>query len=179
MLIPRSEWPDFDSFVRESSPALIRAAYLLTGDSGHAEDLVQAALLRVARRWKVARENPIAFTRKVIVNLATDRWRTRARRPAETYLHAGVEPAADGADAAIVLRHLLRQLIAELPPSQRAILVLRFFEDLSISETAETLGCSEGNVKSQTHHALSRLRTLVVAAEADSVTMKEADHVDR
>jgi RNA polymerase sigma-70 factor (sigma-E family) len=165
VLIPKAQWPDFDAFVAEYAATLYRTAYLLTGDRGHAEDLVQTAFLRVASHWRTATENPLPYARKVLVNLATDRWRRRYRQPAESWLHQGIEPFEDGVDGQIVLRETLRSLITELPPSQRAVLVLRYFEDLSVAETASALGCTEGNVKSQTHHALNRLRELMAQSE--------------
>lgn len=179
MLIPKAEWPEFDAFVAEHAATLYRTAYLLTGDRGHAEDLVQTAFLRVAGRWRTAAENPLPYARKVLVNLATDRWRRRYRQPAESWLHQGIEPIEDGVDGQIVLRETLRSLITVLPPSQRAVLVLRYFEDLSVAETASALGCTEGNVKSQTHHALNRLRELMAQSEREPARSQESNHVDR
>ena len=165
--------PDFDDFVRVASPGLLRTAYLLCGDRGHAEDMVQTALLRTARRWSAARGQPTAYTRRVVVNLAKDRWRSRGRRPVE---NEPVEVALDPADAEVVLRHSLLPLVLTLPARQRAVLALRFLDDLSVEETAAGIGCSPGTVKSQTHDALNRLRALL----ADSpVHLEEIDHVDR
>ncbi len=75
---------DFDEFVRESSPGLLRAAYLLTGDRGHAEDVVQTALIQVARKWPRIRDEPTLYARRAVINLAKNRWRDRSRRPRES-----------------------------------------------------------------------------------------------
>ncbi|HEY7047691.1 MAG TPA: SigE family RNA polymerase sigma factor [Jatrophihabitantaceae bacterium] len=163
--------PDFDDFVRSASTSLLRLAYLLTGDHGHAEDLVQTALLRTARRWPSAQAQPEAFARRVLTNLAKDRWRSRSRRPVETA--PGPEPGHDDPNGQVLLRRTLLPAVLRLPARQRAVLVLRYFEDLSIDETATVLGCSAGTVKSQTHAALARLRDLL----GDVIpTAKEIDH---
>jgi RNA polymerase sigma-70 factor (sigma-E family) len=163
--------PDFDDFVRDASTSLLRTAYLLTGDHGHAEDLLQTALLRTARHWRNAKAQPVAYARRVLANLAKDRWRTRSRRPVETAERS--EPAHDGSTGQVTLRHTLMPAVLQLPMGQRAVLVLRYFEDLSIEETAACLDCSVGTVKSQTHHALARLRQLL---GEDALPTKEIDH---
>jgi RNA polymerase sigma-70 factor (sigma-E family) len=152
----------FEAFVADASGRLMRTAYLLTGDSGHAEDLVQSALLRTARRWSRARQQPEAYTRRVLVNLAKDRWRTLRRRVAEVAAGAE-EPRSIGVPAndAVLERQRLLDAIRELPAGQRAVLVLRFFDDLSVAETAAALECSEGTVKSQTARALDRMRSVL------------------
>lgn len=166
---------DFDDFVRVASPGLLRTAYLLCGDRGHAEDMLQTTLLRTARRWSTARTQPTAYARRVLVNLAKDRWRDRARRPAEHHA-AEADVALAPAESQIVLRQTLIPLVLSLPARQRAVLALRFFDDLSVDETADALGCSAGTVKSQTHDALNRLRALLAD---DPTALKEIDHVDR
>lgn len=165
----------FDAFVADRSTALLRTAYLLTGDHGHAEDLLQTALLRTVRNWRRARDAPEAYVRRVIVNLAHDRLRSFGRRPRETPLatdddgHAlaaardvgahihGVESAGERLDD----RHRLVGALARLPMAQRKVVVLRFFADLSVAQTAELLGCSEGTIKSHTSRALGQLRGLL------------------
>jgi RNA polymerase sigma-70 factor (sigma-E family) len=151
---------EFEAFVAASSDRLVRTAYLLTGDAGHAEDVVQTALLRTARRWRTARSAPEAYARTVVANLAKDRWRTLGRRPAEAPLTqdvplTGAEPVLD--------RDLLVRAARGLPEGQRAVLVLRYFDDLSVEETARTLGVSTGTVKSQTSRALAALRAALTA----------------
>jgi RNA polymerase sigma-70 factor (sigma-E family) len=158
-MIPSRDRRAFDEFVAASADRLVRTAYLLCGDRGHAEDLVQTALLRTARRWRTARSQPEAYARRVVVNLAKDRWRDLARRPAEAPMdgaedRAGQIKVYDG----VLDRDELLRAARQLPPGQRAVLVLRFFDDLSVDETAATLGCSTGTVKSQTSRALDRLR---------------------
>jgi RNA polymerase sigma-70 factor (sigma-E family) len=161
MIGSRREQRAFEAFVAEASGRLMRTAYLMSGDRGHAEDLVQATLLRTARRWPRARREPEAYARRVLVNLAKDRWRTLRRRVTEV---AGV--AVDASlpetpeDDLLEREHLLAS-VRELPAGQRAVLVLRFFDDLSVAETAATLDCSEGTVKSQTSRALVRMRAVL------------------
>ncbi len=82
---------DFDDFVTTSSASLLRAAYLLTGDHGHAEDVLQHALLQTARHWGTVHTDPVAYARRAVVNLAKNRWRTRSRRPVE--VTAAAEPS--------------------------------------------------------------------------------------
>ena len=161
---------DFDEFVRESSPGLLRMAYLLTGDRGHAEDVVQTALLQVARRWRRIRGEPTPYARRAVVNLAKNHWRDRFRRPRES--NATVEPGYAPPEADVLLQQMLLPVVMDLPARQRAVLVLRYFQDLSVEQTADALGCSIGTVKSQTHHALSKLR----AALGDPADLKENDN---
>lgn len=154
-MIPLGERRAFESFVSASSDRLLRTAYLLCGDRGHAEDLVQTALLRTARRWRWARQQPEAYARRVVVNLAKDRWRQLSRRPQETPIESDVR--LEDPDGLLDRDELLRAARA-LSPGQRAVLVLRYFDDLSVEETAAALGCSTGTVKSQTSRALDNLR---------------------
>jgi RNA polymerase sigma-70 factor (sigma-E family) len=160
---------DFDRFVRDSSPGLLRTAYLLTGDRGHAEDVVQTALLQVARRWRRIRGDPRPYARRAVVNLAKNHWRDRSRRPHEST--AADEAGYAQPDADVPLQQALLPAVMDLPERQRAVLVLRYFEDLSVEQTADALGCSSGTVKSQTHHALSKLR----AALGDPADLKDND----
>ncbi|MBC2932643.1 SigE family RNA polymerase sigma factor [Nocardioides sp. zg-1228] len=159
-MIARAEQPAFDAFVRRSSDRLLRTAYLLCGDRGHAEDIVQTALLRTARRWPSARREPEAYARRVVVNLAKDRWRALGRRPGEAPLEADVAvPVTDG----VADRDQILRAARQLPAGQRAVLVLRYFDDLSVADTAAALGCSTGTVKSQTARALERLRAALTS----------------
>jgi RNA polymerase sigma-70 factor (sigma-E family) len=161
---------DFDEFVRGCSPGLLRMAYLLTGDRGHAEDVVQAALLQVARRWRRIRGDPAPYARRAVVNLAKNHWRDRFRRPHEST--ATIEPCYAPPEAGVLLQQVLLPAVMDLPVRQRAVLVLRCFQDLSVEQTASALGCSTGTVKSQTHHALTKLRE----ALGDPADLKENDH---
>ena len=161
---------EFEAFVAASSDRLLRTAYLLTGDAGHAEDVVQSALLRTARRWRSARQAPEAYARTVVANLAKDRWRALGRRPAETTLEHDVPLAAR--DSPVLQQRLDRDALMQaargLPPGQRAVLVFRFFDDLSVEETAAALGISTGTVKSQTSRALAGLRAALTKENADA-----------
>jgi RNA polymerase sigma-70 factor (sigma-E family) len=162
---------DFDAFVRARTPALLRSAYLLTGDQHLAEDLVQSALGLTHRAWRNlhATGNAEAYTRKTMYHLQVSRW--RRRRVAESF--AGEVPDRPGpqSDHAehTVLRLSLRTALSRLTPKQRAVVVLRFFDDLTEAQAAETLGVSVGTIKSQTAKALERLR--VLAPELDGVTV--------
>jgi RNA polymerase sigma-70 factor (sigma-E family) len=153
---------DFDDFVRSASPRLLRTSFLLAGDRGHAEDLLQEALVRTARHWRGAREAPEPYTRRIIVNLATDRWRARERRPAEILV--GDQLADRGHDSAVPGhddRQVIVQALRQLPYQQRAVAVLRYWEGATVAETATLLGLSEGTVKSYTARATVRLRQLI------------------
>jgi RNA polymerase sigma-70 factor (sigma-E family) len=152
----------FDDYVRGRSTALLRTAYLLTGDRGHAEDLLQSVLTKVARRWSSITESPDAYVRRALANAAQNRW--RRRRVAEIQLDRD-HAASEDAVAVVDLRDQLVRGLSRLPGRQRAVLVLRYFEDLSEQETAATLGCSVGTVKSQTSRGLARLRALVTDDE--------------
>ncbi|MDF2706727.1 MAG: SigE family polymerase sigma factor [Nonomuraea muscovyensis] len=149
----------FHEFVAARGLALSRMAYLLTGDHGLAEDLVQEALVRVAARWrKVSREgDPEPYVRKVMINQLRT-WR-RPRRLAffPTADLPESSPSADESAQAELKVALLRAL-SVLGAKQRIVLYLRFYEDLSESAVAAQLGCSIGTVKRHTHDALKRLR---------------------
>jgi len=94
-----------------------------------------------------------------LVNLSKDRWRNRSRRPREVDLPDELRDTDPG--ERVLLRHTLLPAVLQLPMRQRAVLVLRYFQDLTVDETAEALGCSPGTVKSQTHHALAKVRQLL------------------
>lgn len=152
---------DFDEFVRRSSGSLLRASYLLAGDRGHAEDLLQETLLRTARRWRVARAAPEAYARRVLVNLTRDRWRTLQRRPAEDLVAENQRAAVYDLAGGNVDRQVIAASFRLLPQQQRAVAVLRLWEEMSVTETAELLGLSEGTVKSYTSRAVTHLRELL------------------
>lgn len=150
---------EFEAFVTREGRRLLGFAFLLTSNRQDAEDLVQLTLLRAAGRWPAARKHPEGYARTVLVNLARDRWRAR-RRSAESVAADLDGWPADGHDgmSAVLDRELLLRTCRLLPVQQRAVLVLRFWEDRSVDETAALLGCSTGTVKSHTHRALTRLR---------------------
>ncbi|NUR71960.1 MAG: SigE family RNA polymerase sigma factor [Hamadaea sp.] len=159
---------EFDAFVRARKPALLRAAYLLTGDQHLAEDLVQTALARTHGSWNRLNDsgNAEAYTRKVMYHLQVSWWRRRRVAevlPGELPDRQRSKIAEDSGQ--ITLRITLRAALLRLTAKQRAVLVLRFFEDRSEVEAADALGVSVGTVKSQTSKALARLREIAPELE--------------
>jgi RNA polymerase sigma-70 factor (sigma-E family) len=148
--------PSFDEWARARQRGLVRSAYLLTGDFQRAEDLVQEALVRAATRWDRLRDgNPDAWVRTVVYREHVSWWRRRRR---EVLVDAVPETASY--DAPVLTDRGLVAALARLTWSQRAVLLLRFAEDLSVAETAEVLGVTDGTVKRQTSVALAHLREL-------------------
>ena len=155
---------DYAHFVRTRSHALLRSAYLLTGDQHLAEDLVQEALARTHRAWsRLDRtEHAEAYARKVMYHAQVSIWR---RPKVAEVLPADFEPdrnhgADDHAESAVE-RLVLRRALLTLSAKQRAVVVLRFFEDHTEAEAAQLLGVSVSTVKTQTGRALDRLRSLL------------------
>jgi RNA polymerase sigma-70 factor (sigma-E family) len=153
----------FEAFVRADGDRLLRLARLLFLDDRAAEDAVQTALMRTARRWRSASSAPYAYVRVVLVNLARDGGRRRhlVQRPVEVR-DTDIAPVADHADA-VAARAELDALLAQLPAKQRATVVLRVIDGLSEAETAQALQCSAGTVKSNLSRGLARLRELMAA----------------
>ena len=146
-----------------ASGRLFTMALLLTGQHrAEAEDLLQDALERTYRRWRrISRVGlPEPYVRQVMVNAAVDRWRRVRRRREEPLMDESVNAAASDHATALADRDLLLRALSELPPHQRAVLVLRYFADLSEAQTAATMGCSVGAVKSQASRGLARLRQI-------------------
>jgi RNA polymerase sigma-70 factor (sigma-E family) len=154
---------DFEEFVAARQQALLRTAYLLTGHRQDAEDLVQTTLIKAVPHWQRISGDPEAYVRRILVRENVSRW--RARRWREVSVEAHREVARDDEDVAG--RVALHEALGRLAPRQRAVLVLRYFEDCSESQTAELLGISVGTVKSQTRDALVRLRKVVPDLTAD------------
>jgi RNA polymerase sigma-70 factor (sigma-E family) len=151
---------DFARYVRARQHRLLRAAYLVCGDAHLAEDLLQGAFAKLAGRWeKVRGGNHDAHVRKILYRDAVSSWR-RTRRESLSAFPVGELPVPDPTSQA-GQRVDLERALAELTPKQRAVVVLRYFEDRTEVESAEALGVSVGTVKSQTHAALARLRTLM------------------
>jgi len=153
---------DYANFVRTRTHALLRSAYLLTGDQHLAEDLVQEALARTHRAWhRLERpENAEAYARKVMYHAQVSLW----RRPKVAEVLPGdldPEPAGDDPAEDTVQRLTLLRALLVLTAKQRAVIVLRFFEDRTEAEAAQLLGVSVSTVKTQTARALERLRTLL------------------
>jgi RNA polymerase sigma-70 factor (sigma-E family) len=149
----------FIDFVLSRYAGLVRSGYLLTGDRGLAEDLVQQCLMATYRGWHRLDDpaNAEAYTRTSMVRLAT-RWRRRrwhGEVPTDPMPEASLSDHAPG----VATSDVVRRALAALPPAQRAVLVLRFFDDRSEDEIAAMLRCSVGTVKSRTSRALAALRT--------------------
>lgn len=167
----------FAQFVYARGRALSRTAYLLTGDRHLAEDLLQTALGKTALRWPSLRAtNPEAYVRRILYTTHVSAW--RRKRVPEVLFGAMPEPVpvVNPAEAAVV-RVTIARALAQLTRKQRAVLVLRFFEDLSESQTAEVLGIGVGTVKSQTRDAAAKLRSLApdLAELLESHETVEAD----
>ncbi|TDD58656.1 SigE family RNA polymerase sigma factor [Kribbella antibiotica] len=147
---------EFAEFARGRHGALYRYAYLLVGERGLADDLVQEALIKTYVAWRRLRDPNAAeaYTRKVITNTAINWWRRKSyhERPYDD-LPEGIAPTQDSSTRLWLWNELL-----QLPPRQRAALVLRYYEDLTEVQTAEVLNCAVGTVKSQVSIALSKLR---------------------
>jgi RNA polymerase sigma-70 factor (sigma-E family) len=148
----------FEEFVAGRGQALQRFGYALTGDWALAEDLLQTALARAYPRWsRIRRDDPEAYVRKIMVNTWSSWWRRRWRGE----VPAAQLPEVAGPDEAVGVdrRQALRAALAQLPPRQRAVVVLRYHQDLSEAQVAAVLGVSVGTVKSQAAKALATLRT--------------------
>ena len=155
----------FEEFVQGCSPRLFRTALLLAGqDRAAAEDLLQLALERAYRHWgRVCRSgDPERYVRRILVNAANDRWRRASGGPSGRWVLVTLARwRRDQADV-VAERDFLIRALAGLPPRQRTVLVLRYYNDLSEAEIADALGCSVGTVKSQASRGLARLREATV-----------------
>jgi RNA polymerase sigma-70 factor (sigma-E family) len=158
----------FEDFVRARSDSLLRTALLLTGQRrAEAEDLLQVALERAYRHWpRICRDGPERYVRRILASASADRWRRLARRPEQAMSAVRGGPVVADRSGQIADRDYLLRALAGLPPRQRAVLVLRYFDDLSEAETAAMLGCSLGTVKSQAARGLARLRDAAGAPAA-------------
>lgn len=157
----------FEEFVAARRAAMLRTAYLLTGQHDDAEDLVQVALVKAVPRWGRIAADPEPYVRRILVHENISRWRGRRWREHAT----GTLPdrAAPGHD--LDGREVLRAALQQLAPRQRAVLVLRYYEDLTERQTADLLGIRVGTVKSQARDALARLRELVPGLADDLATV--------
>ncbi|RNL79593.1 SigE family RNA polymerase sigma factor [Nocardioides marmorisolisilvae] len=158
-----AERATFEEYVTARRPALVRTAYLLCGDAHLAEDLVQGALIKAVAHWRRIGDNPEPWLRRVMVNDHISGWRK----------HRGRERLTDTMPERVVEegRDLgLAEALRLLPPRQRAVVVLRYYEDLTERETADVLGIALGTVKSQHADAVRRLRELVpsIVGEVES-----------
>ena len=148
--------PEFEEFVAARAGALQRTAYLLTRDHALAEDLVQTSLAKAWLSWGRIETSPEAYVRRVMVNVFSSWWRRRWNGEVATEELPAIVTASD--DAAVDARHDLWEALGRLPRRQRAVVVLRYFEDLTEAQTADALACSVGTVKSQTSKAMAKLR---------------------
>jgi len=148
----------FEEFVADRGHVLFRSAYALCGSQHDAEDLVQIALAKAAARWSRIEAAPEAYIRRIMYRDFVSAWRWRRRRP-EVLAASPPELPEGGPGDSVVDRLVLTQALVQLPPRQRAVLVLRYLEDMSERQVAETLGCSPGTVASQASRALAKLRT--------------------
>ncbi len=147
----------FEEFVAGRGQALQRFGYALTGDWALAEDLLQTALARAYPRWsRIQRDDPEAYVRKIMLNTWSSWWRRRWRGE----VPSGQLPDAAGPDnySSVDSRQALRAALAKLPPRQRAVVVLRYHQDLSEAQVAALLGVTVGTIKSQAAKALATLR---------------------
>jgi RNA polymerase sigma-70 factor (sigma-E family) len=162
---------DLDRLLAERGHELVRAAVALAGNRADGEDLLQAALERLLRSRHRVESDLEGYLRRILYNLAADGWRRRAVGERRLRLLRGQDAAAagpdglDGADradavATVDLRDALVRLLAQLPPQQRTVIVLRYWVQLSETETAAMLGCSQGAVKSAASRGMARLRNL-------------------
>lgn len=150
----RRDDAEFDEFVLAAWPSLFRASYLLMGDFHLAEDVLQSALAKVYAAWPrvSAVEHPRSYTRTVLTNEAMAWWRRKSST--ETTLADWPEAPVMGHEESVVQASMVWQALCRLPPRQRAVIVLRYYEELSEVEIARTLGISTGSVKSHAHHAI-------------------------
>lgn len=163
----RADEDDFRAFVAARSPSLLWFAHVLTGDRHTAEDVVQIALAKTALGWSRVRrkENPEGYVRRAIINthlnaMRRKPWREQPREfMPDDALARRAEEELDDRDA-------MWAALAGLPPKQRAVLVLRYYEDLSEADIADVLGCSRGTVKSQAAKGLLHLREIVAKENA-------------
>ena len=153
---------EFARYVRARQHRLLRAAFLVCGDVHLAEDLLQGALAKLATRWERLRhENPDAYVRKILYRDAVSSWRRTRRESLSIFPDLELSDTERDRSSEAGERIDLLRALGQLTPKQRAVVVLRFFEDRSEADTAEALGVSVGTVKSQTHAALAKLRALL------------------
>jgi RNA polymerase sigma-70 factor (sigma-E family) len=159
-----SDRDGFEEYVVARRAALLRTAYLLTGHREDAEDLVQLALIKVVPHWRKVADNPEPYVRAVLARESVSRWRRRRWREVSTDAPppSAASPSSDDAG-----RIALQAALCRLAPRQRAVIVLRYYEDLTERQTAEVLGIAVGTVKSQARDGLARLRDLAPGLDLD------------
>jgi RNA polymerase sigma-70 factor (sigma-E family) len=158
--VDESAQEDFAEFVAGRSAELFRLAYVLTADKHAAEDLLQSALTKAAARWGHIHSAPEGYVRQIMYREQVSWWRHRARRPVTVMARVPELPMPDQM-VMVEARLVVRDALLALPPGKRAMLVLRYLEDLSETQVADLLGCSVGTVRSQTHKAITQLRSVL------------------
>ncbi|WP_112276725.1 SigE family RNA polymerase sigma factor [Lentzea terrae] len=164
----------FREFAAANAASLRRTAYLFCGDWHTAEDLMQSSLMKMYLAWKRIKDldNLIAYARKVLLRTWLDEkrrpWRRAEQRDGELPDAADASVDPDTTSAKLWARELVHTALLQVPPRQRAVLVLRYFEDLSVAEVAVAMGCTEGTVKSQTARGLATLRVIVEKLDSSS-----------
>ncbi len=165
----QSDEDHFAACVAANSATLFRTAYLMTGDYQRSEDLLQATLVRVYQHWSRVEvmERPVAYARKVLVNQANSWWRRRSSRELPSdFVH---EPSWSGHVDDVAEHDRVWRAVLSLPPRQRAVMVLRYYEDLSEFDIAEALGIAPGTVKSNAHAAQRRLAYILGEPSVETV----------
>jgi RNA polymerase sigma-70 factor (sigma-E family) len=170
----------FVAFVDRRARQHVRAAALLTGDWHTAEDLVQTCLVKLYRAWPRldSRVDLDAYLRRMVVNTHRSWWRARWRREAPVARVPDRVGEADGQDGHARAADV-RQALRALPARQRAVLVLRFYDDLPVAEVADLLGCSAGAVKTHTHRGIRKLRHLLGEEAVAGMSQEERDGARR
>lgn len=163
--MPQGPNRSFERFLADREPALLRTAMFLTGSREVGEDVLQDVLLRAYRHWRRI-DDPDAYLRRALVN-ATRSWQRRWRFWEES-LEARAEQAVDPDADRVPVRAGLLTALRALPPKQRAVLVLRYFDDLSESQTADILGCSTSSVKTHAARGLQRMRAALAVDDTGS-----------
>ncbi len=151
----------FADFVRAYSSTLFRTAYLMSGDYQRAEDLLQTTMVRIYQRWARVQEmgQPVAYARKVLVSQAGSWWRRRSSHEEPRVVRDG--PSRGGQPEDYAEHERVWRAVLSLPPRQRAVVVLRYYEDLSEAQIADILDMAPGTVKSHGHSAARRLAVLL------------------
>jgi RNA polymerase sigma-70 factor (sigma-E family) len=163
----------FTEFVRAHSDSLFRTAYLMTGDYQRAEDVLQSALVRIYQRWPRidVMASPLAYARKVVLSQASSWWRRRSSH--EAPMQAVTDRHIDDRADSVAEHDRVWRAVLSLPPRQRAVTVLRYYEDLSEAQIAATLGIAPGTVKSNSHAAMRRLAQLLGEPDGLAVLSSE------
>jgi RNA polymerase sigma-70 factor (sigma-E family) len=165
--VDRSLERKFTAFVEERAHALLNAAYALTGDRHAAQDLVQSAFAKAFLRWRKISDEPEPYVRRIIYHDFVSAWRVRRRRGEVVVAEPPDRSDGGPLEREAAERLLLRQALGALPPRQRAVIVLRYFEDRSVEETAAILSCRAGTVASQASKALAKLRDAMSQVDND------------